>query len=746
MRGACRAITVRGIIVVAVAIGAAPSASAQLRIVSYNVNASDATLTSPRPGMDTILAAIAASAKGGFSSPIDVLVLEEANSVSTTGAQFAGLLNTLTGGSTYLVSTVDGATSGSGRPICIYNSAAVSLLGEQTIGTLSTSGQARQTLRYEFRPVGYDAASSFYIYASHFKASNTSSDASRRNVEAQAIRANADALGDGTPIILLGDLNLYTSADPSFQTLTASGPAQFFDPVNMVGSWSGNSSFSAVHTQSPATSAYFGGQVTGGMDDRFDFQLTTGELLDGRGMDVLPASYWAFGNTDTHSMKGAITTGSPTAMAAMLPGFTSAQASNVLTQLSRVTDHLPVVADYQVPARMAASLGTAPTRVITGATVSTSLSVSNSAPVSVVAGADRLDYHFSGTGICVGSGTSTDQALGSANTHSISLATSVVGLVSGTVSATATSPQASNASFSQAVTMSVLDHASPSFASGTTMATLDIDFGTLTQGTGPANRSFTLFNQAGTSGAAWTASLDLDGVIETDPAAVFSSTLAPFVGLAGGDSRNYGLSMLTTTTGSFSGTYSLALSDENLPGAANRSLTLTVRGSVVSPGTVVLDVPSGVETQLGLGYGAISGTAAVTKTGAGTALLGATNSYSGQTSILEGVLAVTGSTSLAATSFIDVAAGATLDAAAVAGGLTIGHGQTLGGSGTIVGSVVFGRGSTLSPGRMVATAPLASAFDTIAVPEPASVALIAAAGGLGLALTRFTRPRCSRAR
>ncbi len=76
----------------------AAQAQAQLRICNYNVNASDSSLTSPRPGVDTILAAIGSSARGGFSRPIDVLVLEEANTVGTTGVQFANLLNTIYGG------------------------------------------------------------------------------------------------------------------------------------------------------------------------------------------------------------------------------------------------------------------------------------------------------------------------------------------------------------------------------------------------------------------------------------------------------------------------------------------------------------------------------------------------------------------------------------------------------------------------------------------------------------------------
>lgn len=681
-------------LVLAAAWAASPSAAlAQLRIVTYNVNASDAALTSPRPGIETILAAINASAKGGFTRPIDVLVLQEANTVGTTGGQFAGILNTISGGTGYAHSQLNGDTAGSGRPICIYNTATVRMTDERTIGVVSTTGQPRQTLRYQFEPVGYDAAAGFTLYASHYKASNTSSDEARRNVEATAIRADADALGPGAAVIHLGDLNFYKASDPAFVTLTGTGPARFFDPLGSVGSWSGNAAFMAVHTQSPATRAVFGGQVTGGLDDRFDFQLTTASLLDGRGLDCLTDSYWAFGNTNTHTMKGAVTTGSAAALAALIPGSTTPQAASVLTSLSQVTDHLPVVADYQLPARMAASLGAAPTTVIRGGTVAVSLAVSNSAPVGVVRGADRLDYAYAGAGICVGSGTGSDDALGGGNVHQILLSPSTIGLASGSVSVQATSPQAANASVSQVVALSVLEHAGGSFLSGSTTTTLDIDFGTLTQGTGPASRIGGLFNRAGALGNAWTAKLDLDGIMPAVPGGIFSTTLTPFASLTSGSSRSFGVSMLSTTTGSFSGSYTLSVSDEDLPGATSRAMTLTMRGSVVSPATVVLDVVGGSQTQLALGFAGITGTAAVTKTGGGTAVLDSANSYTGWTTVSQGTLVLTGTGSLGGSRVVSVAAGATLDARQLAAGYVLGAGQFLGGSGGVRGAVTIAGGT-----------------------------------------------------
>jgi len=329
----------------------------------------------------------------------------------------------------------------------------------------------------------------------------------------------------------------------------------------------------------------FNGQVTGGMDDRFDFQLITDEVRDGGGFDYIAGSYWAFGNTATHAINQAISTGSAATLAARIPGYTTTQAQTVLTSLTQVTDHLPVLADYQLPAKMTATLAPLPTRVIRGGTVSATLTVANSAPVAVTAGADQLDYAYTAVGALAASGTGSDAALGASNTHVLNLTTTAVGLRSGTVSVIASSPQTMSPTFSGTISTSILDHAIGSFASAATTTSLTIDFGTLIRGGGPGSSSFTLFNRPAASGTAWTAKLDLDGVSSTAPAGVFSTTLAPFANLASGSSRAYAASMASGTAGAFSGTYTLALSDEDLPGAALQQLSLVVRGSVIAPAT-----------------------------------------------------------------------------------------------------------------------------------------------------------------
>ena len=241
-----------------------------------------------------------------------------------------------------------------------------------------------------------------------------------------------------------------------------------------------------------------------------------------------------------------------------------------------------ISSNVTAPPKLSGSLGTLPATVIRGAVVSGTLSVSNSIPVTSSTGAARLDYTFAGAGLFTGSGTGSDMALGTASTHVLSVNTAAAGLITGSVSATATSPQTVTPTFGQTATMSVLDHAIGSFSSGATVTTLDIDFGTLAQGTGTASRGVSIFNRAGSLGTAWAAKLDLDGFTASAPG-VFSTTLVPFTSLTSGSSRAFNLLMATATTGVFSGTYALNLSDENLPGATTQGMLLTVRGIVAPP-------------------------------------------------------------------------------------------------------------------------------------------------------------------
>jgi len=136
----------------------------------------------------------------------------------------------------------------------------------------------------------------------------------------------------------------------------------------------------------------------------------------------------------------------------------------------------------------------------------------------------------------------------------------------------------------------------------------------------------------------------------------------------------------------------------------------SVRGVTVAGGTITGD--SGVLTgtsyalQSGTVNAILGGTAALTKTTSGTATLGAANTYSGNTTISAGTLALGASGSFANSPNI-ILNGGTLDISAVSG-FSLGASQTLKGSGSIVGAVTAN--GTVSPGSSIGTLNLNSSL------------------------------------
>jgi len=451
-------VAIAGAVLAAIAAG---PAHAQLRVVTYNTLSTGSNVEiRPRGSIGTVFEGLAAQNRPGFAGPLDIVLLQEQDNVATSTAAFRDLLNTIFDTDVYVSGTRNGQSAGGGRPGVVYNTATLQLIAETSVNTTSGTGAARATLRYQFRPVGYDAAADFYVYNSHFKASDTATDRERRGVEAAQVRANADALGSGVLAIYAGDMNLYRATEPAFVTLTGTGPGQAFDPLDRVGTWSGGSSFKDVHTQSPVTSAEFGGQVTGGMDDRFDFQLVTGGLLDERGLDYIPGSYWAFGNTGSHTFDGDLSSGTSAAgLRQYLPGYSEAQAGDVISAIMASSDHLPVVADYRLPARLAVAAPVLSGTVLKNATLSGTFTVTNAAPARFAAGADVLDYTIAAGGGLTASGSGSLAALSAATAHTFTVATAAAGTLSGTLSVATSSPQAAAGPFTQAYAVQVLDTA-----------------------------------------------------------------------------------------------------------------------------------------------------------------------------------------------------------------------------------------------------------------------------------------------
>jgi len=420
-------------------------ATAQLRIVTYNTaNGSfDGNDIFPRSGMDVVLEAIGTELTGGIARPIDALILQEQANPATSTQAFVDLLNGIYGAGTYARSTVfSGPTFDALHQALVYNTQSLSLIGETVFGQTGTGKAARQTARFQLRPVGYDSLADFYVYDDHYKSSTGATNESRRNFEAQTVRADADALGQGAHAIYAGDYNIQSSSEAMYQTLLAAGNGQAFDPLSAPGSWHNNSSFANLHSQSPHDGS--SGLVTGGLDDRFDFQLLTGELLDNEGLSYISGSYHAFGNNGTTYNQ-----------AVNSPGNTYPLNSGQLNALAHVSDHLPLVADYQLPAIMDVQLAALPPVIGQGALVNLDVLVENVAQVVAANGADELDYALSVSGDLIGNATGTDFALGGGNTHQVTLDTSTMGAHSGTITVSSSSQAVQNGLFSFPVSFTV---------------------------------------------------------------------------------------------------------------------------------------------------------------------------------------------------------------------------------------------------------------------------------------------------
>lgn len=171
------------------------------------------------------------------------------------------------------------------------------------------------------------------ILICHLKAGNTASDASDRNLMAQAVvnyLRNNNARGNW---MIMGDFNVYNSNEAAFTALTTNntyGPVKFADPLNALGSWSANSSFARYHTQSTNSSSNgcFSG---GGMDDRFDIFLANQYLLrDSGGVSIIPNSYQVVGNNGGVYNRSINVSGN------------TAAPSNILDALAGNSDHAPI--------------------------------------------------------------------------------------------------------------------------------------------------------------------------------------------------------------------------------------------------------------------------------------------------------------------------------------------------------------------------------------------------------------------
>lgn len=437
---------------------AAASAHAQIRVATWNIS-------NYSGGRAADIQNIVYGAYQGRQFAPDVIGVQEVSS-QTALNELVTILNAALG------SPGDWAagpfeSSPDSNQVLVYRTSKVQVVRGVTVAVADagTTGQPRDTRRFDIRPVGFTSnAASVGIYVSHLKAGSTSTDNARRLVETTRIRDNAEGLdtnptgepNDGLPagmnFIALGDFNVQTSTQTGYQELVGSqtnNNGRFFDPINTPGSWNNNSTFRYIHTQDP-----IGG--TGGMDDRLDFVLVSASLRNNSGLDYIGShtlpysgstwddanhSYRCWGN-DGSNYGGSIRVnqgGIPNAMVG------AAIAQDLIDVSTTSGGHLPVYLDLRVPA-----LASVSTQSINFGTVG----VGTSASVNITIGNGTNPAIF-GTGIenlsyTIGSPTSAqfsapvgtfgDAAGGGSNAHAITLNTSTPGVFAGTLTITTNDP------------------------------------------------------------------------------------------------------------------------------------------------------------------------------------------------------------------------------------------------------------------------------------------------------------------
>lgn len=322
---------------------------------SLGINCSPPTYTIRANYMKTII---------GFVLP-DVLAVEEMQQGTSAYAQYL-LANALNqNGRTYYKRASYNTESGDDiTDILYYNGDVLTLTSQFTIGCSPRSVHG-YTLLYSNPANNTDTVSLTFLVA-HFKAGTTNPasanapDAVARGTCANNVmkymKQNMSTTGN---YFLMGDFNLYMSSEPAWQNITNTtlpSAIRFFDPINQVGTWTNNATYAAYHTQStrlnaPANDCF----STGGMDDRFDFILTTNNVLPAGNatnkVKYIPTSYKAVGN-DGQRFNGDV-------YDAANPNANGSVSGEVAQALYNMSDHIPVRLKLQIKLQNATTTGIA---------------------------------------------------------------------------------------------------------------------------------------------------------------------------------------------------------------------------------------------------------------------------------------------------------------------------------------------------------------------------------------------------
>lgn len=180
----------------------------------------------------------------------------------------------------------------------------------------------------EFKFVNKSSNDTFYVFGVHLKA--FPEETSRRLSAVNSLRNRTFRLKPTDNYLVLGDFNIFTSAEPAFQRLLDRSFSGFFvDMLDLNGSWNNNPLFASAATYSPSS-----------LKTRLDMILISPTLTDGKGMEYVPNSFKVFGNDNGKHFGTFINDASR--------GDNSWFATDpaIGVSLRSASDHLPVLAEF----------------------------------------------------------------------------------------------------------------------------------------------------------------------------------------------------------------------------------------------------------------------------------------------------------------------------------------------------------------------------------------------------------------
>lgn len=311
----------------------------QVSVMHYNIlNYNNFTSYCTSTNNDLVKKNIALKKIINFVKP-DIFTVNEMHASDATAQMLLDNALNVNGTTYYRKAKFTNVSSSDLANMLFYNKDKLKLLTTQA---LYTSVRDINIYKLMFNTTSTTPGDTVFLncFVVHLKAGNTENDAAERaNATQQLMNFIISSKMKGN-FLLMGDMNLYKSSETAFQNLINPSNVlyKFYDPINQLGNWYNNNSFSNYHTQSTHVDGEC--HAGGGMDDRFDFILVNNNILNSLSkISYVQNSYYALGQDGNH-YNSSINDSSYTPNTNV-----SSEIANALYDMS---DHLPVILKLSV--------------------------------------------------------------------------------------------------------------------------------------------------------------------------------------------------------------------------------------------------------------------------------------------------------------------------------------------------------------------------------------------------------------